>query len=171
MSAVTAMTTGGGVEVPNLSPSRQIPEKDEQQPRQRSIVDDTFGWIFEQSKKNGFLAQQIDSMLERNLPERLVRLVDDETAPNPNTDCIKQFLCKTAPIIWGMQKAITIQRSDDIDENELNEDDLDMGDKGATNDDDSRINVFFKHLPSVDEFKNHGGGCEERYSACKIFEK
>lgn len=99
MSAVTTMTNtgGGGVEIPNLGPSRQASDKEN---RARSVVHNTFDWIIEQSKENPFLARQIDSVLDRSLPERLVKLIDDRKDSNSNADCIKMFLCKGAPFVW-----------------------------------------------------------------------
>lgn len=139
----------------------------------KSIWDDTIGWIVEQSKSSTFLSQQLDAMLDKDLPERLVNLVDngndDETARNENIDCVKQLLCKTAPFIWSMQKAVSTQMN--ASESETSETDEAPSDnvKNASTDDDYRMNAFFKYLPSVDEFKNHGLTCENQYKQCKLF--
>lgn len=32
-----------------------------------------------------------------------------------------------------------------------------------------RINVFFKFVPSLEEFQNNGMECEDTYKTCKLF--
>lgn len=69
-----------------------------------------------------------------------------------------------------MQRAISTQISTE-NENDVDEDEMGKGEQNSRNDEgDSQLGVFFKYLPSVDEFKNHGDGCEQRYRSCNIFE-
>lgn len=134
------------------------------------IWDNTIGWILDQSKSSKFLSEKIDVMLDKSLPERLVDLVDnenDETAPNENINCVKQLLCKTAPFIWGMQRAVSAQMS--TSDGDATDGTSSDNAKNGSGDDAYGVNVFFKYLPSVDEFKNHGVTCEDQYKQCKLF--
>lgn len=149
-------------------------ENVEVDPESKSIWEDTLGWLIDRSKTNEFLSKQFETMLDRDLPERLVNLVDsgdnDESPLNGNRDCIKQLLCKTTPFIWSMQKAISAQMnsSDTEDDAENDAPRSTTEDSNAPND-GYNVNGYFKYLPSVDEFKNHGVTCEDQYKACKMF--
>lgn len=142
-----------------------------------SIWEDTLGWLLERSKSNEFLSKQLETMLDRDLPDRLVNLVDNgdngdngDSPPNGNIDCIKQLLCKTTPFIWSMQKAISAQMNNSDTEKSAEKDASrsNAGDATASNDGYTG-NTFFKYLPSLDEFKNHGITCEDLYKSCKLF--
>lgn len=138
-----------------------------------SIWDNALDWIVEQSKTNPFLSQHIQAMLDKDLPERIVQMVDTEDSdgklPSENTDCIKQLLCKTTPFIWSMQKAVSAKINDsDIETNDA--DDSTSNDaKNASADDDYRLKAFSKYLPTFDEFTSFGTTCENQYNACKLF--
>lgn len=156
-----------GIDIPGQS--RQY-QQSYREAKPRSIFDNAFDWIFEQSKMNPILSQYITTMLEKSLPENIAKLIDDNNGNfdlhERNTECIKLLICKSAPIIWGMQRAVSQQfDGTDNETHEMNENS--SNDEGANNED--RINVFFKSLPSVEEFKVHGDACEEHHSACKIF--
>lgn len=173
MSAFTTMTTRMGAK-PNENigiseRTRRFEDKGSIDEEAKSIWNDPIGWILEQGKSNTLFSKQLDAMLDKDLPERLVNLVDngndDATIRNQNGDCVKQLLCKTAPFIWSMQKAVSnqINKSDD----ETSESDDTPNDNAKQ--DDNRMNIFFKYLPSVDEFKNHGVTCEDQHKQCKLF--
>ena len=74
-------------------------------------------------------------------------------------DCVMLLLCKLKPFVWSMQKAVNqrivgeIKRNDDINRKE----------------NDDRMHVFFKFLPTSQEFRNNGLECEESYPTCKLF--
>lgn len=178
MSAFTNVTNRMGAkpnENINVGDRNRRFENDNTDEEAKSIWDDTIGWIVEQSKSSKFVSKHLDVMLDKELPERLVNLVDngiddnDETEQHGNTDCVKQLLCKTAPFIWGMQKAVSSQmNAPDSETNATDETQSDNGKNDSDDDDDYRMNTFFKYLPSVDEFKNHGVTCEDQYK-CKLF--
>lgn len=128
-----------------------------------SILENAFEWVYEQSKQNPALGNYMNAMLDKNLPENIVKLINEnyENAGSMNAaniDCVKLLVCKSAPIIWGMQEAVSKQINGDTDNpnNERME---------STNPTDA----FFKYLPDVKVFQNHGDGCEQRYAACNIF--
>lgn len=134
-----------------------------------SIVENAFEWIFEQSNKNPLLAKYMTAMLDKDLPENIVKLFDENNEKldgmgATNVDCVKLLICKSAPIIWGMQEAVSKQMNDSDDENAENDE---KEDNHA--EDDDRVNAFFKYLPDVKVFQSHGDGCERRYTSCKIF--
>lgn len=175
MSAFTTMTNRMSAK-PNQNiditeRNRRLSDDDDNDESGSSFWDNTLAWILERSRSNEFLSQQVDTMLDRSLPERLVNMVDngndDETSTNEQTDCIKQLLCKTAPFIWGMQKAVTAQMNNSNVETTAADDSKD--EKNARDDEDERTNVFFKFLPTVDEFKDNGITCEDLYKRCKLF--
>lgn len=162
----------------NINPTernRRLSDDDKQaeDKESASIWEDTLGWILERSKSNAFLTEQLNTMLDRHLPERLVNLVDgddnEETPTNGNSDCIKQLLCKTTPFVWSMQKAVSAHMSTtDTQMNaEKHPSRSDTGDNSKN--DGNYMNAFFKYLPSLDEFKNHGITCEDQYKECKLF--
>lgn len=135
------------------------------------LIDDPFGWMLEQRDSSQALGQQIESARNTNLPERLVELIANgllgvADGRGEQTDCIKLLVCKSAPIIRGMQRAIAERIDGSSNSNGKDED----GQEATTdNPKASRIDEYFKHLPDVTEFKNHGDSCETRYSGCKVF--
>lgn len=73
-----------------------------------------------------------------------------------DSDCIKLLVCKTSPIIWGMQKAC----NDSIDQDgQTNE--IDVNNRKG-------LNSFYKYLPDMQEFSSHGDACDSRYNGCKV---
>lgn len=171
----------------NIKVSAERPRSlnDNEQPKQSTqIWDDAINWILNQSKTNAFLSQQIELMLDRNLPDRIVQLVDDGNGAaaaataalsRQRTDCIKQLLCKTAPFIWSMQRAVSakINTNSDTETNDTDADaDAPSSDANSeTNDDadDYRLKTFSKYLPTDREFMKHGVNCENQYNDCKLF--
>lgn len=131
-----------------------------------SILENAFEWIYDQSNKNPLVAKYVTAMLDKDLPENIVKLIetnndkaDKENAAN--VDCVKLLICKSAPIIWGMQEAVSKQMNGDTDESDT--------DKTGKTAQDDRIDGFFKYLPDVKVFQSHGDGCEQRYTDCNIF--
>lgn len=172
------MTKIGGKPNDNINVSergrRFSDDTEKEYEKAASIWGNTVGWIVEQSKSNPYLTQQIETMLERDLPERIIRMVDNgnnvnEESSKKNTDCIKQLLCKTAPFIWSMQKAISTKINES--EIELKEADDPVANDGKSDsaDNDYHTKAFYKYLPSVDEFTHHGVTCENQYTECKLF--
>lgn len=167
----------------NIKVSAERPRSlnDNEQPKQSTqIWDNAINWILNQSKTNAFLSQQIELMLDRNLPDRIVQLVDDGNGAaaalsRQRTDCIKQLLCKTAPFIWSMQRAVSakINTNSDTETNDTDADaDAPSSDANSeTNDDadDYRLKTFSKYLPTDKEFMKHGVTCENQYYDCKLF--
>lgn len=74
-------------------------------------------------------------------------------------DCVKQLLCKSAPIVWGMQRSIGNRIDGVVDE--------ETGD-GAKTKHGNRLDGFFRYLPEMAEFRSNGGECERRYTECEL---
>lgn len=97
---------------------------------------------------------------DRELPNKVISVVEAMNNKPGEADCVLLLLCKLKPFVWSMQKAIDTrivgepkQRVDDVNKQEP----LD------------RMSVFFKYVPSLDEFQNNGSECEENYPKCKLF--
>lgn len=73
-----------------------------------------------------------------------------------DADCVLLLLCKLKPFVWSMQKA--------IDERIVGGEKQQHAKK-----DENRVNIFFKFVPSLEEFKNNGMECEDNYETCKLF--
>lgn len=163
---------------------RSLNENNAQPKESTQIWDNAINWILNQSKTNTYLSQQIELMLDRNLPDRIVQLVDDGNGAaaaaalsRQRTDCIKQLLCKTAPFIWSMQRTISakINTDSDTDANETDADvdasssDANRETTATDDDDDYRLKTFSKFLPTDKEFIKHSVICEKQYYDCKLF--
>lgn len=137
-----------------------------------TITGTPLDWILNQQPVSSLLSQQLLDVRHRDLPQQVVQSIaraEDDTGENASTDCIKLLVCKSAPIIWGMQRAV-FESIDGKSKNEAVDAANDNGDEAThTRNKANTINEYFKYLPGVDEFKQHGDGCEDRYSGCKIF--
>lgn len=180
ISAITGMTGNSNQKSPIETSDtaggakRFSGEYKTEQPRSMPIVDNAFDWILDRSKQHSFLSQQLNVMLDKRLPERIINYIDDGNDDNQqqqqNTDCIKLLICKTAPIIQGMQRAVSTQiNGEESETTEPDENSSNHNNDNASTVNDYRMNAFFKHLPTVDEFRDHGGTCENRFNNCKLF--
>lgn len=169
MSAFTGTAETQKIPNENIVETRHASENYKtEQPRALPIIENAFDWILDQSKKNPFLSQQMNAMLDKELPERILNYIDegDDNDRKMQTDCIKMLICKSAPIIQGMQRAVAKQINGK--ESETIASDENSSNRNSKND-DSQMNAFFKYLPSVDEFRDYGETCENRFKSCKIF--
>lgn len=97
---------------------------------------------------------------DHELPNKVISIVQAMNSKPGEADCVLLLLCKLKPFVWSMQKAINTrivgepkQRVDDVNKREP----LD------------RMSVFFKYVPSADEFQSNGLECEDTYPTCKLF--
>lgn len=99
-------------------------------------------------------------MRDRELPNKLISMVQQMNYKTSDTDCILLLLCKLKPFVWSMQKAVNEKI---------------VGDAKSSSDGDNdkphvdRLNVFFKFVPSLEDFMNNGMDCEDSYHSCKLF--
>lgn len=125
-------------------------------------------WILDQQSTNSLLSQQLLDVRNRNLPQQVVQSISGSDAgEDGSADCIKLLVCKSAPIIWGMQRAVFERIDGTADEKTVSDDDRETVE--MNNNKQNKINDYFKYLPAVAEFKKHGDACEDRYTRCKIF--
>lgn len=153
-----------GVKSPNLNYARNLDDAT------NPSADSPFDWIMEHQLKNTALSQQLINSRDKDLPQQVVQSIvngalgDDPS--NGQADCIKLLVCKSAPIIWGMQRAIfEPTNANDKTEDRNGNDNSGSDDKKSGN----RLDEYFRYLPTVPEFKDHGDECEQRYNGCKIY--
>lgn len=123
-----------------------------EQRAKRSEFDSPFDWIMQQQNENDDLTNRIESLNDKNLVQHLIHSIDGENDSNEKTACIKLLLCKSEPIIWGMQRSVSKRINVEEDS------------------DDERVHgvaAFFQHMPSIEHFKEHGNKCNERFKMCK----
>ena len=160
-------------------------QADELEPR--SVDGTPLDWILD--TRSSIFSDTLVGVRDTNLPQRLEDIVSSLERSKGDGACIKMLLCKTAPFIRGMQRAVAApikQREQSIGLNAADEDDEDdrqyyadeeqhpeprseTGDSGknsiiqaASN----RVKAFFQYLPKVDEFQRNGNGCEIRFNEC-----
>lgn len=132
-------------------------------PQHRSdatAADSPFDWILDH--KSQIFSETLKSVRDRELPQRLVNIVAALEARPGEADCVKQLLCKSAPIVWGMQRSIG-NRIDGVFDEESAEDGLKTKERGRT-----RLDGFFRYLPEMAEFQRNGGECERLYRECEL---
>ncbi len=112
-------------------------------------------WILQ--IKSPILTHSLNELRNASLPENLVEMFTSMEDKEGDADCVKLLVCKTSPLIWGMQRACnaTIDPDDQADE-------IDDGNNGKG------LNSFYKYLPDMQEFSSHGDACESRYDGCKV---
>lgn len=81
---------------------------------------------------------------DKDLPEKIVLYVKEKSSEE--TDCLQLLICKGAPFVWGMQKALDHGVNASV--------------KGGYT-----LNTY---LPSLEEVIDHGLRCEEKHPFCII---
>lgn len=99
-------------------------------------------WI----SKNTALADIIEAAKDPELPENLITNIKDQTS-DEETGCIQLLLCKSSPLLWGMQRAIN---------------------GSAPKEEATGTSAMFKYLPNLDELAEHGDKCEEKFPTCYL---
>ncbi|EDW80119.1 uncharacterized protein Dwil_GK23832 [Drosophila willistoni] len=153
-STLMQATRGGGG---NASTGPEaLYEPSEHQPRSLPLGS-PIDWFLERPP-NGHTKQLLNQIMDSELPERIVDMIESKESSQTGNEaaCLKLLMCKSSPIIWGMQKSLK-KRLSGISESEM--DDYNQGDNSYFN-----TGVFFKHLPTMDEFREHGSSCEIRYA-------
>lgn len=95
---------------------------------------------------------------DKELPSKLISAVGEMNYRNGETDCLMMLICKLKPIFWGMQKTI---------KDRLLGEDVEVTSKTSTMTNEN--NVFYKFLPSIEEYQNNGYECEKAFKSCKLF--
>lgn len=87
----------------------------------------------------------IDYIKDNQLPNYVVAHIKEHSM-DEETDCIQLLMCKTAPFVWGMQKALERNVSKEFRKSE----------------------IMYSFLPTLDEVSKHGDQCERKHPYCFI---
>lgn len=138
--------TRGGQASPATGPDALF-EPSEHQPRalaSGSPID----WFLK--RPGGHTQRMLRRIMDRQLPEHVVdMLAAKESGDGNEAACLKLLMCKSSPIIWGMQKSLRKRLAGEPEEHDPNA--------------YMNADMFFKYLPSLNEYKEHGVGCETRF--------
>lgn len=85
----------------------------------------------------------LDYATDTDLPERVIEYVKERSL-DEDSGCIQQLICKGAPLVWGMQKALKLKPDEQ------------MKGKGA----------LFGYFPKLEEVEEHADKCEKKYPYC-----
>ncbi|XP_055380545.1 uncharacterized protein LOC129611424 [Condylostylus longicornis] len=113
-----------------------------------------FDWILENPSEE--LKKLLQQIRDEKLPEYFISQINEIEKESGEGDCIKILICKIQPFFWSMQKQV-IKRIDGI-QNEENE-----------SENDNRTDVFYKYLPTLNDFKKHGDLCEKKFPKCNFY--
>ncbi|XP_016971640.1 uncharacterized protein LOC108039221 [Drosophila rhopaloa] len=146
-SSLMQVTRGGGG--PSLEASESLFEPSDHRPRSLSMGS-PIDWFLQRSDR--YSKRLIKDIMDRDLPEYIVDMIEAKEKPEEGKQagCLKLLMCKGKPIIWGMQESLKKRLAGEPEEHE---------------EDDSYFNkrIFFKYLPSLEDFRVHSDGCESKY--------
>ncbi|KAF5308344.1 hypothetical protein FQR65_LT18217 [Abscondita terminalis] len=101
-----------------------------------------YDWII----NNSHVSDILGTAKHSDLPSNIVEYIKDRGL-DEETDCLQLLICKSTPLIWGMQKTVN-SSIDDIP-------------KGKA--------ALFANLPSIQEFADYGDLCENKHPYCTIY--
>ncbi|EDW93050.1 uncharacterized protein LOC6532594 [Drosophila yakuba] len=146
-STLLQVTRGGGTS--SIDATESLYESSDQRPRSLSIGS-PIDWFMQRTDR--YSKRLIKDIMDRNLPEYILEMIEAKEKPEEGqtVGCLKLLMCKGQPIIWGMQDSLKKRLAGEPEEPE---------------DNDSFFNkkVLFKHLPSLEDFRNHSASCEVKY--------
>ncbi|KAK4887020.1 hypothetical protein RN001_003291 [Aquatica leii] len=120
--------------------SRPIPS---QLTQARKLKNGTpYDWIL----NNAHIVDLLSTAKNNDLPKNIVEYIKDRGL-DEETDCIQLLMCKTTPLIWGMQKTVNSS--------------IDEIPKGKA--------ALFANLPSIEEFTDYSDACESKHPYCTIY--
>ncbi|EDW36749.1 GL18431 [Drosophila persimilis] len=94
-------------------------------------------------------------IMDRDLPEHILDMIEskEDLERGHEAGCLKMLMCKSKPIIWGMQNSLKkrLAGEPELPEEQENHNFFNKG-------------IFFKFLPSLKDFKEHSAGCETRFN-------
>ncbi|XP_017956463.1 uncharacterized protein LOC108651359 [Drosophila navojoa] len=146
-STIMQATRGGNGGNPDTGPEALF-EPNEHQPRSLS-PGSPIDWFL---KRPGAHTQRmLRRIMDRRLPEHIVDMIESKESANGNeAACLKLLMCKSSPIIWGMQNSLEKRLAGEQEE---------YDEQSYMN-----ANAFFKYMPSLDEFRQHSESCESRFA-------
>ncbi|XP_020817138.1 uncharacterized protein LOC110190823 [Drosophila serrata] len=146
-STLMQATRGGGgtsIDAPDA-----LFEPNEHRPRSLSMGS-PIDWFLQRPDR--YSKRLLKDIMDRDLPEHIVDIIEakEEKGNGQKAGCLKLLMCKSQPIIWGMQDSLKKRLAGEAEEDE---------------DTDSYFNkqIFFKYLPKIEDFREHGASCEKKY--------
>lgn len=107
------------------------------------------------------MRRTLDDALDTRLTDRITEMIEYvEKRDGGQGGCMKLLMCKSSPIIWGMQRSV----SERVTGKAANTTDGSASRKEKVQ--PKKIfstNVFFAHFPTIEEFHKHGVVCDERF--------
>lgn len=129
----------------------------------RMLKDGTpIDWILQNPSRK--IKRILKDATNTNLADKLTNMIENSETEIGQGACLKMLVCKSSPFIWGMQKSIKkrIETNDKDEESAASSNSEDLNE----NSENRLFNVqhFFTHLPSINEYREHGEKCEKLYS-------
>ncbi|XP_024218369.1 uncharacterized protein [Halyomorpha halys] len=107
--------------------------------------EDPTSWIFENSPMEA--RELVKQATERTLPEKLIEAVRDSSPMS--TDCVELLICKGAPLMWSMQRALSRP----------------PGPNWTTL---SPLDRMYAGFPPLEQVADQAAVCDVRFPACRI---
>lgn len=80
---------------------------------------------------------------DRDLPDKVINYVKERSL-DEDTGCVQLLICKGAPLVWGMQRALKYKPEEQL--------------RGKT--------ALFGYFPSVEEVAEYADECENKHPYC-----
>lgn len=123
----------------------------------RSLKDGSpIDWFLQNPSKK--MKSLLDQAIDAELPDKIIEMISHYENKVGQTTCLKMLMCKSSPIIWGMQNSL--KKRINGEENSTKE----QAEKSAENKRPFSTESFYTHMPSLDEFREHGAKCDKLYS-------
>ncbi|EDW40832.1 uncharacterized protein LOC6605003 [Drosophila sechellia] len=146
-SSLLQVTRGGGTSL--IDATESLYEPSDHRPRSLSMGS-PIDWFMQRTDR--YSKRLIKDIMDRDLPDYILDMIEAKEQPEEGktAGCLKLLMCKGQPIIWGMQESLKKRLAGEPEEHE---------------DNDSYFNkkILFKHLPSLEDFRNHSASCEVKY--------
>ncbi|XP_022213820.2 uncharacterized protein LOC111068573 [Drosophila obscura] len=146
---------GGGGGVGNFGAAFEGPEAlydpNEHQPRSLSMGS-PIDWFLQ--RPGAHSKRLLGRIMDKELPEHILDMIEskEDREMGHEAGCLKMLMCKSKPIIWGMQNSLKKRLAGEPELPE-EQDNHSFFNKG----------IFFKYLPSLKDFKEHSADCETRF--------
>nr|XP_014097342.1 uncharacterized protein LOC106622629 [Bactrocera oleae] len=107
------------------------------------------------------MRRTLDDALDTRLTDRITEMIEYvEKRDGGQGGCLKLLMCKSSPIIWGMQRSVSERVTGKV---------ANTTEEAASGKEKAKpkklfsTDVFFAHFPTMEEFRKHGAVCEERF--------
>ncbi|CAD7006642.1 uncharacterized protein LOC105664882 [Ceratitis capitata] len=136
----------------------RVGERETHQPR--ALREGTpIDWYLENPDEG--MRRTLDDALDSELAERITQMIANvEQQSGGQGGCLKMLMCKSSPIIWGMQRSV----SERVAGKATNATEPEAPSKeGMQPKKIFSSEVFFAHFPTLQEFRKHSTVCDERF--------